>query len=373
MLIVTVNAVFRLNIIQSIIGLVIIRVISIVTRWILSIVSDTCRCVLFLITSLLVSLIGCYSIYCNNLLLVAVFLLIIYTKLFIHSIPTVVGGAIHIYIWVVNTAIIVLYTAVNRIIYSISTGNIIGIIAWLIVLFGLAYLIPLLGLSPVLLAQETDRDREEEIIQQKQAVKHKLPKININIDKKLPTESNSISKRIITIIPSNPSCRSISSMDSIEQQPTAVPTQASTSKLIKSSNWISRILSPYLKASTLSTADLESITVEADTQPSTSKILKINPQSTNDTPKLFKTPLAPSKLQITGPPCGEITVLNSRFEYVCPSKPIKHLEYENQISQLELKIIIIELEKLNNERMDSLKKVVFIFNYDKNTKSTQTD
>ena len=487
LLIVTVNAVFRLNIIQSIIGLVIIRVISIVTRWILSIVSDTCRCVLFLITSLLVSLIGCYSIYCNNLLLVAVFLLIIYTKLFIHSIPTVVGGAIHIYIWIVNTAIIVLYTAVNRIIYSISTGNIIGIIAWVIVLFGLAYLIPLLGLSPVLLAQETDRDREEEIIQpnqqkqsinqtevqpsdqQKQAVKHKLPKININIDKKLPTESNSISKRIITIIPSNPSCRSISSMDSIEQQPTAVPTQASTSKLIKSSNWISRILSPYLKASTLSTADLESITVEADTQPSTSKIskkpklyntmsnsritinptnptstststsipidstdqqsarvpkpstkskflditkdwlagilaphkssnfntlslpsaqsstveadtqpstskiLKINPQSTNDTPKLFKTPLAPSKLQITGPPCGEITVLNSRFEYVCPSKPIKHLEYENQISQLELKIIIIELEKLNNERMDSLKKVVFIFNYDKNTKSTQTD
>ena len=66
-------------------------------------------------------------------------------------------------------------------------------------------------------------------------------------------------------------------------------------------------------------------------------------------------------------------MLNSRLEYVCPSKPIKHLEYENQISQLELKIIIIELEKLNNERMDSLKKVVFIFNYDKNTKSTQTD
>ena len=364
-----------------------------------------------------------------------------------------------------HTAIIILYTAVNRIIHSISTGNIIGIIAWLIVLFGLAYLIPLLGLSPVLLAQETDRDREEEIIQQKQPVKHKLPKININIDKKLPTESNSISKRIITIIPSNPSCRSISSMDSIEQQPTAVPTQASPSKLIKSSNWISRILSPYLKASTLSPADLESITVEADSQPSTSKISKkpklsnpvsnsrititplnptttsipmdsieqqptrvpnpatkskflditkdwlagilapykssnfnslslpsaqsstveadsqpstskipkINTQSANETPKLFKTPLAPSKLQITGAPCGEITVLNSRFEYVCPSKPIKHLEYENQISQLELKIIIIELEKLNNERMDSLKKVVFIFNYDKNTKSTQTD
>ena len=163
----------------------------------------------------------------------------------------------------------------------------------------MAYLIPLLGLSPVLLAQETDRDREEEIIhpkqqnqsinqtevqpsdQQKQAVKHKLPKININIDKKLPTESNSVSKRIITIIPSNPSCRSIPSMDSIEQQPTAVPTQASTSKLIKSSNWISRILSPYLKASTLSTADLESITVEADTQPSTSKI--------NKKPKLYNT------------------------------------------------------------------------------------
>ena len=258
-------------------------------------------------------------------------------------------------------------------------------------------------------------------------------------------------------------------MDSIEQQPTAVPSQASTSKLIKSSNWISRILSPYLKASALSTADLESITVEADTQPSTSKISKkpklsntmsnsritiiptnptststsipidstdqqsarvpkpatkskflditkdwlagilapykssnfnslslpsaqsstveadtqpstskipkINTQSANETPKLFKTPLAPApaKVQITGAPCGEITVLNSRFEYVCPSKPIKHLEYENQISQLELKIIIIELEKLNNERMDSLKKVVFIFNYDKNTKSTQTD
>ena len=81
LLIVTVNAVFRLNIIQSIIIMVIIRVISIVTRWILSIVSDTYRCVLFLITSLLVSLIGCYSIYCNNLLLVAVLLLIIYTKL----------------------------------------------------------------------------------------------------------------------------------------------------------------------------------------------------------------------------------------------------------------------------------------------------
>ena len=81
LLIVTVNAVFRLNIIQSIIIMVIIRVISIVTRWILSIVSDTYRCVLFLITSLLVSLISCYSIYCNNLLLVAVFLLIIYTKL----------------------------------------------------------------------------------------------------------------------------------------------------------------------------------------------------------------------------------------------------------------------------------------------------
>ena len=61
----------------------------------------------------------------------------------------------------VNTAIIGLYTAVNRIIYSISTGNIIGIIAWVIVLFGLAYLIPLLGLSPVLLAQETDREEEE--------------------------------------------------------------------------------------------------------------------------------------------------------------------------------------------------------------------
>ena len=68
---------------------------------------------------------------------------------------------ITIYLWVVNTAIIGLYTAVNRIIYSISTGNIIGIIAWVIVLFGLAYLIPLLGLSPVLLAQETDREEEE--------------------------------------------------------------------------------------------------------------------------------------------------------------------------------------------------------------------
>ena len=254
---------------------------------------------------------GVYSIYCNGLLILYMFIIILYGKLFVDSLPIVVSVFITIYLWAVNTAIIGLYTAVNRIIYSISTGNIIGIIAWVIVLFGLAYLIPLLGLSPVLLAQETDRDREEEIIQpnqqkqsinqtevqpsdqQKQAVKHKLPKININIDKKLPTESNSVSKRIITIIPSNPSCRSIPSMDSIEQQPAAVPTQASTSKLIKSSNWISRILSPYLKASALSTADLESITVEADTQPSTSKILKTNPQSTNDTPKLFKTPLAP--------------------------------------------------------------------------------
>ena len=131
-----VNQLFGLEIMGSIIRMIIIRVGFMFIRWILSIVSDTYRCVLFLFISCFVSIMGGYSIY----------------------------------LWVVNTAIIVLYTAVNRIIYSISTGNIIGIIAWLIVLFGLAYLIPLLGLSPVLLAQETDRDREEEIIQPKQSI-----------------------------------------------------------------------------------------------------------------------------------------------------------------------------------------------------------
>ena len=117
-----------------------------------------------------VSLIACYSIYCNGLLFLCMFIIILYGKLFVDSLPTGVSVFISIYLWVINTAIIGLYTAVNRIIHSISTGSIIGIIAWVIVLFGLAYLIPLLGLSPVLLAQETDRDREEEIIQPKQSI-----------------------------------------------------------------------------------------------------------------------------------------------------------------------------------------------------------
>ena len=95
------------------------------------------------------------------MLILYMFIIILYGKLFVDSLPIVVSVFITIYLWAVNTAIIGLYTAVNRIIHSISTGNIIGIIAWLIVLFGLAYLIPLLGLSPVLLAQETDREEEE--------------------------------------------------------------------------------------------------------------------------------------------------------------------------------------------------------------------
>ena len=143
--------------IGSIIRMIIIRVGFMFIRWILSIVSDTYRCVLFLFISCFVSIMGGYSIYCNGLLFVCIFIIILYGKLFVDSLPTVVDVVITIYLWVVNTAIIVLYTAVNRIIHSISTGNIIGIIAWVIVLFGLAYLIPLLGLSPVLLAQETDR------------------------------------------------------------------------------------------------------------------------------------------------------------------------------------------------------------------------
>ena len=97
-----VNQLFGLEIMGSIIRMIIIRVGFMFIRWILSIVSDTCRCVLFLFISCFVSIIACYSIYCNGLLILYMFIIILYGKLFVDSLPTVVDVVITIYLWVVT-------------------------------------------------------------------------------------------------------------------------------------------------------------------------------------------------------------------------------------------------------------------------------